>query len=133
MSAAVAVPARLRAARRLTLAGAVVLGACVVASALRSAPWPQNLVWTAVLLVPLALPVRGLWRGDRRTGAWATLCVAPYVVYGTTEVMANPAVRGTAGAILFASLAWFASLVYFLRVSRPAPNAAAGDQDRSAD
>jgi uncharacterized membrane protein len=125
--------ARLRAARSLALAGALLLGACVVASAMRSAPWPQSLVWSAVLLVPLALPLPGLWRGNRRTGAWATFCVAPYIVYGTTEVMANPAVRGTAGAILFASLAWFASLVYFLRVSRPAPITPAGAQGGSAD
>jgi uncharacterized membrane protein len=97
----------------------LLLGACVVVSALRPGTWPGSLAWTAVLLVPLLLPLPGLLRGDRRTGAWATLCVAPYFVYGLTEVVANPAVRGAAAAVLFASLAWFVSLVYFLRVSRP--------------
>jgi uncharacterized membrane protein len=111
--------ARLERAWRLTLAGAALLGTCVVAAALRSAPWPSNLGWLAVLLVPLLLPLPGLWRRTRRTCAWATLCVAPYFAYGTTEVIANPAVRVMAGAILFASLAWFVSLVYCLRVSRP--------------
>jgi uncharacterized membrane protein len=91
---------------------------CVAAATLRSAGWPANLLWTLLMLVPLAAPLPGLWRGQRRTYAWATLCVAPYLIYGLTEVVANPAVRGAAGAILFASLAWFATLVIYLRLSR---------------
>jgi len=121
--------ARLDRAWRLTLAGAALLGTCVAAAALRSAPWPSNLGWLAVLLVPLLLPLRGLWRRNRRTCAWATMCVAPYFAYGTTEVIANPAVRVVAAAILFASLAWFVSLIYCLRVSRPT---GPGAQDTSA-
>ena len=124
-----AVTDRRRRARRLTLATAALLGACVVAATLRSAPWPASLGWTALLLVPLSLPLPGLLRGTRRTCSWATLCVAPYLVYGLTEVVANPAVRAIASAILFASLAWFASLVYCLRVSRGAGPAG---QDASA-
>ena len=76
--------------------------------------------------------LRGLWRRSRRACAWATLCVAPYFAYGTTEVIANPAVRNVAGAILFTSLAWFVSLVYCLRVSRPASPARPPGQDASA-
>jgi uncharacterized membrane protein len=49
--------------------------------------------------------------------------VAPYFVYGVTEVIASPAVRGAAAAILFASLAWFVALVAYLRLSRPGPGA----------
>ena len=109
---------RLVRAQRLALATAAVLAACVAAASLRSAPWPANLVWTAALLLPLVAPLPGLVRGRRRTFAWATLCVTPYFVYGVTEVIANPLVRGAAGAILFASLAWFVTLVYYLRLSR---------------
>ncbi len=127
MSTSGAASARLDRAWRLTLAGAALTGACVAAAALRSAPWPTSLGWLAVLLVPLLLPLRGLWRRERRTCAWATLCVAPYFAYGTTEVIANPAVRVMAGAILFASLAWFVSLVYCLRVSRTAAAGTRGD------
>jgi uncharacterized membrane protein len=112
--------ARLDRAWRLTLAGAALVAVPVTVAALRSAPWPTSLPWLAVLLSPLVLPLRGLWRHNRRTCAWATLCVAPYFAYGATEVIANPAVRNVAGAILFASLAWFVSLVHCLRVSRPA-------------
>jgi uncharacterized membrane protein len=82
------------------------------------------------MLLPLLLPLPGILRGTPRTFAWATLCVAPYFVYGLTEVVANPALRVAAGAILFASLAWFASLVYGLRVTR---QARPSGQDASAD
>lgn len=132
MSAPGATLAGLERAWRLTLAGAVLLAACVASAALRSAPWPSSLAWLAVLLLPLLLPLPGLWRRNRRTCAWATLCVAPYFAYGTTEVIANPAVRAAAGAILFASLAWFMSLVHCLRVTRPAAPASAAGQDASA-
>jgi len=109
---------QLRRARRYALAGAAALAICVAAAALRSYPWPANLAWTIALLIPVAAPLRGLVRGTRRTYAWATLCVAPYFIYGITEAVANPAVRGTAGVILFASLAWFVALVSYLRMSR---------------
>ena len=120
-------PARaLSRARGLAVAAAAVLAACVAAATLRSAPWPANLAWTAALLVPVLLPLPGLLRGQRRTYAWATLCVAPYFIYGITEVIANPGVRAAAGAILFASLAWFVALVAYLRRSRVAVAVAQG-------
>lgn len=106
-------------AHRWVLVTVLLLGTCVAAAALRSAAWPASLALACVLLVPLLLPLPGLLRGHRRTHAWATLCVAPYFIYGMTEVVANPAVRGMAGAILFASLALFVALVSFLRLTRP--------------
>lgn len=117
-------PSRTERARRLALVMAVLLAACVASTSLRSAPWPANLAWTVALLLPVLAPLPGLVRGVRRTYAWATLCVAPYVVYGITEVVANPAVRGTAGTILIASLAWFVALVGYLRLSRDRGSAA---------
>lgn len=114
---------RLRRARNIALATAALLAGCVIATAWRSAGWPANLAWTILILLPLAAPLPGLLRGRPRTYAWATLCVAPYFIYGVTEVVANPAVRGAAATILFASLAWFVALVWFLRLSRAAPPA----------
>lgn len=107
-------------ARLASLACAGVLAACVTLAAVRSAPWPASLAWTAAFLVPLLLPLPGLLRGQRRAYAAATLCVTPYLVYGLTEVIANPAARGTAASILVVSLAWFLALVHYLRLSRPA-------------
>ena len=117
---------RLRSARAVALATAAVLAVFVAAASLRSAPWPTNLGWTIALLLPVAAPIPGMVRGIRRTYAWATLCVAPYFIYGITEVIANPAVRGAAAAILFASFAWFVTLVAYLRLSR-------GTQDTGQD
>ena len=108
-----------RRAQRQALLAAALLGACVVAAALPAFAWPASLARLAILLLPLLLPLRGLLRGRRRTFAWATLCVTPYFIYGLTEVIVNPAVRSAAGATLFASLAWFVSLVNYLRVTRP--------------
>lgn len=116
-------------ARIATLAAAAALAACVVAAGLSSARWPTSLAWTFGMLLPIAAPLPGLLRGSRHTYAWATLCVAPYLVYGVTEIVANPAVRVAAAAILIASLAWFVALITYLRVSRspvPAPQDSAG-------
>jgi uncharacterized membrane protein len=73
----------------------------------------------AVLVLPLLLPVKGLLHGDRRTYAWATLCIAPCFVYAITEAIANSSMRAIAAAILLASLAHFVALVAYLRVTRP--------------
>lgn len=71
------------------------------------------------LSLPLWLPLPGIWRANRRTFAWATLCVIPYFVIGTTEAVANPASRGWAGACLALSLALFVTLIAYLRLTRP--------------
>jgi len=116
-----------RRARRWCLAMAAVLAACIVVAAPRAAPLTSSgLGWSALLLLPLLLPLPGILRGTPRTFAWATLCVAPYFLYGVTEAIANPAMRTTAGAILFASLAWFASLVYGLRATPAAGSPGTG-------
>lgn len=114
-------------ARRWVLAMTLLLAACVAAAALRTAAWPGSAALALALLVPLLLPLPGLLRQRRRTYAWATLCVAPYFIYGVTEVVANPAVRFMAGLILFASLALFVALVACLRLTRPT----AASQDAS--
>lgn len=116
-------------ARHVALVAAAVLAACVAAAALRSASWPANLAWLVVLLLPLLAPLPGLVRGTRRTYAWATLCVTPYFIYGVMEVIANPSVRGAAAAILFASLAWFIALVWYLRLTRRVPAASQASVD----
>ena len=110
-------------ARRGVLATMSGLGLLVLAAALRSSSWPGNLLLALGWLIPLLLPLRGVLAGSRRTCAWATLCVAPYVIAGVTEIIANPARRTLATAIVLASLAWFAALVLYLRVTRPEPAA----------
>ncbi len=110
-------------ARRWALAATALVAACVAAAALLSASWPASALRAVLLLLPVLLPLRGIALGRRRAYAWATLCVTPYFLYGLTEVIANPALRATAGAILFASLAWFVTLVIGLRAARRAGTA----------
>jgi uncharacterized membrane protein len=76
----------------------------------------------AAVLVPLALPLRGLLRHDRRTYAWATLCLTPQFIYGLTELVANPPLRLHAAAMLLLSLALMVALVAYLRLTRPDVN-----------
>lgn len=106
-------------AQRAVLVTIGLLSACVVLAALRSVPWPGSLIMATALVAPLALPLPGIVRRRRRTFAWASLCVTPCFIYGTTEVIANPQVRLPSGAILVASLVLFVSLVAYLRLTRP--------------
>jgi uncharacterized membrane protein len=106
-------------ARRAVLAGMLVLGILVGAAVLVSVAWPASLLLAIAALAPLLLPLRGVLHGSRSAYAQATLCVVPYVVAGVTETIANPALRALAAAIVFASLAWFAALIRYLRITRP--------------
>ncbi|MFO1408545.1 MAG: DUF2069 domain-containing protein [Steroidobacteraceae bacterium] len=103
--------------RRIVFATWLVLVAASLAAVVTR--WSGSLLLAAWLLLPLALPLPGIARGDRRTHAWATLCTVPGFVYGITESIANPAARGPAAAVLAASLVFFFALVAHLRASRP--------------
>ena len=70
------------------------------------------------LTLPLWAPLPGLIGRNRRTFAWATLCVVPYFVLGVTEAIANPAARLWAGSCLTLAFLLFATLIAYLRVTR---------------
>ena len=75
---------------------------------------------SAVLVtLPLWIFIPALHRGERRKYAAMTLCVVPYLVLALTELVANPAARILASAILLLAFALFALLIVFLRVTRP--------------
>jgi len=101
------------------------LAAAVALAVMRSTSGWGALLLAAFCLAPLLAPLPGIMRGHRRTYAWATLCVTPYLVYGVTESVSNPRVRGLAAVVLLASFALFLALVAHLRLTRPA---AASDQ-----
>jgi len=79
----------------------------------------SRLVLGTLLLLPLALPVAGIVRRNRRAYAGATLCLTPHFVYGLTEMVANPALRPVAALMLVLSLALMGALVAYLRLTRP--------------
>lgn len=101
--------------------GLLLLAASSAAAVLLSWSGRPSAILALVLIVPLLAPLRGIARGDRRTHAWATLCVLPGFVYGVTEAVANPTLRPIAALVLGSSLALFVALVAYLRVTRPQP------------
>jgi uncharacterized membrane protein len=108
-------------AHRLVLASLLLLAAASIACVVVGWSGTPSAILAAALLPPLLLPLAGIVRGERRTHAWATLCVVPAFVYGVTEVVANPGARPLAALVLGASLLFFFSLVAYLRVTRPRP------------
>jgi uncharacterized membrane protein len=78
-------------------------------------PSAGTAVLALVLCMPLLLPLPGLLRGRRYTYRWTTLCVLPYLIIGTTEVIANPLRRAWSGTMLLLALLLFAALLGFLR------------------
>ena len=101
----------------LTVVLVFALIASVVAWQLSNGISPMKLLLCAVLTCPLWAPLRGLMRRDRKTFAWATLCVIPYFILGVTEAIANPERRVWAGLCLALALAVFVLLIVYLRVS----------------
>jgi uncharacterized membrane protein len=71
-----------------------------------------------LLVTPLAIAVPGMLARNRRTYAWATLCVTPHFIYALTELVANPSIRVLAASILVLSLALAVALVAYLRLTR---------------
>ena len=76
-------------------------------------------VWLLLLsLLPLAIPLAGLIRRQRRTFAWCSLLTIPYMALGVTELIADPARRALPATLLLLSFAWLVALVAYLRVTR---------------
>ncbi len=71
-----------------------------------------------LLVTPLAIAMPGMLACNRRTFAWATLCVTPHFIYALTELVANPSIRVLAASILMLSLALVVALVAYLRLTR---------------
>jgi uncharacterized membrane protein len=81
-------------------------------------PSTPRLVVGAALALPLAVGIPFLYAGRRRSYAWMTLALAPSLVLGLTEIVANPAMRSWAAFVLLAVIAAFALLVAYLRATR---------------
>lgn len=82
-------------------------------------PTTLRVVSSILLVLPLLLPLRGFLKRDRRTFAWATLCLVPYIIVGLTEIVANPSGRDWAVGCLLLSFAAFVGCIAYLRVTRP--------------
>lgn len=74
-----------------------------------------GMVTGLALVVPLLVPLKGLWARSAYTYRWASLLVIAYIAYGLVEVIANPSLRPWAIGILVAAFLLFVSLVTYLR------------------
>jgi uncharacterized membrane protein len=77
-----------------------------------------TIVLACVATSPLWLGLPPLISGKRRTFAWMSLALTPYLVLAITESVANPARRTWAGACLLVTLLLFVLIVAYLRVTR---------------
>ncbi len=73
---------------------------------------------TAIALLPLLLPLPGLFMGRRRTLQWAPLTLAPALALALTEVLVNAPARKLVTLTLALILVAFAMLIAALRSSR---------------
>ncbi len=78
--------------------------------------WPT----AALALLPMCLPLPGIFRGRECTLRWAPLALAPAIALALTEVLVNPRARTIAALTLFLVLAAFAAAIAALRALRSA-------------
>lgn len=91
-----------------------------------------DVVLIAILIAPLASALPKLLAGNRRTYAWMTLAVTPYLVVAITEAIANPPSRAWAGLCLMVAFLLFVLLIAYLRVTRIRPGAVPTPPSRMA-
>jgi Predicted membrane protein (DUF2069) len=108
-------------ARRLRLAAvaASVLLAALIVCWILIAPSTARMVAGAILGLPFALGARFLYIGHRRAYGWLTLALAPSLVLGLMEAVADAATRTWSTSFVFVLLATFVLLVAYLRATRP--------------
>ena len=77
-----------------------------------------DVVLIVVLTLPVLFALPRLRAGHRRTYAWMTLAVTPFLIVAITEAVANPAGRIWAGLCLMIAFLLFVLLIAYLRVTR---------------
>ncbi|MGH8186401.1 MAG: DUF2069 domain-containing protein [Steroidobacteraceae bacterium] len=80
----------------------------------------SGLLWAAIGTAPLWIAAPRLRAGHQRTYKWMTMLVVPYVVFGLTELIANPRARPWAMACSLIAFALFVLLIAYLRAPAPA-------------
>lgn len=81
-------------------------------------PSTMRIVVGAMLAFPFALGAPFVYARHRRSYAWLTLGLAPSLVLGLMEAVADPAARAWSSLFVFVVLATFVVLVAYLRATR---------------
>lgn len=104
--------------RAVVLAAIAALSALIVAWALSASRSGVGIVLGIAATLPLLAFVPTVRRGVRRGYAALTLCLVPYLAAALTELVANPAARVWASAMLLLSFGLFVLSIAFLRATR---------------
>jgi uncharacterized membrane protein len=94
---AVALPASVSQTRALALGGVLALIALGLAWELWLAPTGSG--WLALKVLPLLLPLPGLWRNRLYTYRWVTLFVWPYFIEGAVRAASDQGLGAVLGLI----------------------------------
>lgn len=81
--------------------------------------WPTlgiPLYWPLIAVLPLLLPLPGLWRGRRYTYRWVGFVALLYFCIGFGELAANPALRVYGAVTAVASIGLFLASIYYARL-----------------
>lgn len=104
--------------RYLVVSNIAVLVAALVMWRAQDGLSAWEMVLIAALTLPLVIALPKILAGERRTYAWMTLAVTPYIVVAITEAVANPESRAWAGLCLMMGFLLFVLLIAYLRASR---------------
>ncbi len=90
-----------------------------------TAPAP---IWLAIMLIPLAFPLRGLLGGRAYTYAWTSLLILAYFIHGVVEAWASPPTRLLASLEIIATVLVYLGTVMYPRAVKRAEKAQAGSK-----
>ena len=105
-------------ARFAVVSAIAILIAALIVWRVRTGFSVGDAVLIAVLTLPLLIALPRLLAGHRRTYAWMTLAVTPFLVVAITEAVANPAGRAWAALCLGVAFLLFVLLIAYLRMTR---------------
>jgi uncharacterized membrane protein len=105
-------------ARIAVVSTIVILIAALVAWRVRTGFSIGDAVLIAVLSLPLLIALPRLLAGHRRSYAWLSLAVTPFLVVAITEAVANPIERAWAGLCLVIAFLLFVLVIAYLRLTR---------------
>jgi uncharacterized membrane protein len=106
-------------ARAVVVTALISLIAALIAWRIGTGLSVGDVVLIVVLATPLVIALPRLLAGHRRTYAWMTLAVTPYLIVAITEAVANPSQRVWAALCLAIAFFLFVSLIAYLRFTRP--------------
>ncbi|HTH45410.1 MAG TPA: DUF2069 domain-containing protein [Oxalicibacterium sp.] len=104
----------------------IALIALSIAWEMALAPLRPNGSWLVLKVVPLLLPLRGVWKRDLYTMQWSSMLILLYFAEGIVRGMSDPGLSSTLGWIETGlTVVFFLCIVLFVRPYKRAAKALA--------